>query len=190
MFITLLSPCINIYIYYYTHKEKDFPLGYSASVKNLGKQQQLGTRWPILIKQVNHCTTFLTLKKTDTVLQIVLVASVDRDKILHFCNRRDTRNMEKLQALMFASMQNIALFSNKGRNKLFFSLRKYRFLIITYIQYIISHIIIFIRGHYELKTNWKSFAINLFSTVLSCPLSPLSVSFAEQKGRTPGVKPF
>lgn len=101
------------YLYiYYTHKEKDFPLGYCASVKNLGKQQQLGTRWPILIKQVNYCTTFLTLQKTDTVLQIVLVASVDRDKILHFRNRRDTRNMEKLQALMFASMQNIALLSN------------------------------------------------------------------------------
>lgn len=45
------------------------------------------------------------------VLQIVLEASVDRAKILPFCHQRDTRNMEKQQALMSASVQNTALLS-------------------------------------------------------------------------------
>lgn len=37
--MTLLSQCISIYTYYYTHKEKYFPLIFSASVENFGKQQ-------------------------------------------------------------------------------------------------------------------------------------------------------
>lgn len=52
--------------------------------------------------------------------------------------------MERQQALLSASMQNIALrlIISRGRNEWFFSPRKYRTLIAEYIQHIITHVII------------------------------------------------
>lgn len=51
----------------------------------------------------------LNSKKKDRVLWIVLADSANRAKILPFCNQRYTRNTEKPQALMSASMLNIAV---------------------------------------------------------------------------------
>lgn len=53
--------------------------------------------------------------------------------------------MERQQALLSASMQNIALrlIISRGRNEcFFFSPRKYRTLIAEHIQHIITHVII------------------------------------------------
>lgn len=71
------------------------------------------------------------------------------------------------------------------------SLRKYRFLIIEHIQYIISYINIFIRRHYKLQTNWKYFVIHYFQQFWAArvPYSP-HLSQNKKKGGKVVRSPF